>query len=216
MTELRHRYRAQLAALEDRVLGFGDRIGALLEDAVAGLLEGDDARAETVVRAEARLVPEHRAFEEDVFRTLALQAPVAGELRLVGALTHVNFHAERMGRLCVNVARAAREVEPDGDEQLRAQIGDMAQHARRVVGRAFDAFARRDTGQARALHDLDDPVDRLNRAIFRRAVELATGGEPGLEWALRMILVARNLERIGDHAVAVGDQTVFVVEGRPA
>jgi phosphate transport system protein len=210
---LRLQYREQLAGLEDRLLAMGGGILDMLEEAMTALADRDLLRADAVVRADDRLDAESRALQDTIMRTLALQAPVASDLRLVAAFFHVNLHLERMGDLCVNIAKAARAERPDADDpQVRAQVVDMAHHARRVVEAALDAFARRDLAVARSLPELDDPLDVLNRSIFRRTAQLAAD-EAALDWALRLVLVARYLERLADHAVDIGEQTVFAVTG---
>lgn len=212
--ELRREFRDRLARIEDRVLGMGDQVLQMAERAMTALVTEDRAIAAEVIRADDQVDRECVAVQDDILTTLALQAPVASDLRLVAALLHANIHTERMGDLCVNVARASHRAEGvSGDSDLLAQIQEMGQHARRVGRRAFEVFAARDVDAARELPALDDPVDQMNRSLFRRLVALAAQDEQQLDWALRMVLVARYLERFGDHAVDVGEQAIFAVTG---
>jgi phosphate transport system protein len=185
----------------------------MLDEAMVALDDADITRAEAVMRTDDRLDAESRRLQDTILRTIALQAPVASELRLIATFFHVNLHLERMGDLCVNVAKASRSQRPrEDDAQVRAQVSEMAQHARRVIETALECFTRRDVALARTLPALDDPLDSLNRSIFRRTAQLAAD-EASLDWALRLVLVARHLERMADHAVDIGEQTVFAVTG---
>jgi phosphate transport system protein len=140
---------------------------------------------------------------------------VASELRLVAALLHVNVHLERMGDVCVNIAKFVKLVgDFPGEDELLRQIHEMGEHGKRVARRALEAFSARDLEAAYELPAMDDPLDQLNKGLFRRLVALAASDETRLDWAMRMVLVARNLERFGDHAVDIGEQAVFAVTGR--
>jgi phosphate transport system protein len=210
----RQHYRSRLFLLEDRLLVMGDGVVDMAGEAVTALTAGDVQRAAAVVRSDDRLDDEHQELQEEILTLLALQAPVASELRLVSACLHVSGHLERMGDLCVNIARSVQAAgHTPGDAPTLAQLDDMGHRARRLVRRSLDAFARRDVGLATGLAGLDEPIDRLNRQLFRRLVELAAADSSLLDWAMRMVLVARYLERLADHAVDVGRQTVFLVAG---
>jgi phosphate transport system protein len=149
-----------------------------------------------------------------VLSLLALQAPVAGDLRLVAALLHVIKHVERMGDQCVNMAKLVPLAghEPPADEDLLGCIRKMGVQARQQVVQAGQAFAGRDVGLAQDLVRQDDEIDRLNRQAFARALQLGDDADQR-EWAMHMMLVARCIERIGDNAVDIGEQTAFVVTG---
>ncbi|MDQ3610259.1 MAG: phosphate signaling complex protein PhoU [Actinomycetota bacterium] len=212
----RQHYHSRLFLLEDRLLLMGHSVVDMAGEAVAALTAGDVQRAAAVVRSDDRLDDEHQELQEEILTLLALQAPVARELRLVSACLHVSGHLERMGDLCVNIARSVEETpQPNGDEPVLAQLDEMGRHARRLIRQSLDAFARRDASTAGRLRALDDPIDRLNRQLFRRLVELVPATPSRLDWAMRMVLVARYLERLGDHAVDIGTQAAFVATGRP-
>jgi phosphate transport system protein len=139
---------------------------------------------------------------------------VASDLRLVAALLHVIKHVERMGDQCVNIAKLVPLAghEPPADERMLRNLADMGAQARRQIIQAKQAFERRDVGLAQDLVRQDDEIDRLNRACFDLAIAL--GDEPDRrEWAMHMMLIARCIERIGDNAVDIGEQTAFLVTG---
>jgi phosphate transport system protein len=139
---------------------------------------------------------------------------VASDLRVVAALLHVIKHAERMGDQCVNIAKLIPIVghEPPKDQAMMEQIATMGRLARSEVAQSKQAFALRDIEVAEDLVRQDAQINRLNREVFRRAVEIGTDVDLR-EWAMTMLLVARALERIGDNAVDIGEQVAFVVTG---
>ena len=161
-------------------------------------------------RIDGRFLEVHQG----ILSLLALQAPVAGDLRTVAALLHVIKHAERMGDQCVNIAKVLPLVgyNPPADEPLLDRIFKMGKLARSEVAQAKQAFVLRDVSLAQDLVRQDDEINQLNREVFRRAVEVGTD-EDRREWAMTMMLVARALERIGDNAVDIGEQVAFVVTG---
>lgn len=215
--ELRTEYRKQVAELEDRVLAMGESAMVMLGDAMRALLDGDTETPGSVERAEMSLDEAFADTHQQLFLLLARQAPVAADLRFLTGLLHASIHVERMGGLALNLARLAATIAGvAGDPDLLAQLREMETHAQRVMHHSLGAFARRDADAALALPGLDEPLDRLNDGIFRRLVDLAATDRQQLDWALRMVLAARFLERFGDHAVDIGAQTVFIVTGKLA
>jgi len=187
---------------------------ATLDRALEALEHRDIELAQIVVTDDDRIDGRYLEVHQGILSLLALQAPVATDLRVVAALLHVIKHVERMGDQCVNIAKL---IPLDGheapvDEALMKQIERMGLCARSQVVQSKHAFAERDAELAEDLVRQDDEIDRLNREIFKRAIEI--GDETDVrEWAMHMTLVARCLERIGDNAVDVGEQTAFVVTG---
>lgn len=214
MAELRRSFRERLDSLEDDVLGMGQAALRMIDDVMAAFVSRSAERADAVIAADEVVDRIYAGVQEGVLTTLALEAPVASELRLVSALIHTSLHLERVGDLCVNIAKFVKLTRPfPPDPALRAQVQEMGEHAWRAVDRSLQSFAHRDVALARQLGRLDDPLDRLNRGLFRRLVQLAASDERRLDWAFGMVLVARYLERIGDHAVDIGAQVEFVVTG---
>ncbi|MGH3665217.1 MAG: phosphate signaling complex protein PhoU [Egibacteraceae bacterium] len=214
MVELRREYRDRMTALEDDVLSMGHLVLDMLDEALRALAAQDTERAADVIRSDDRLDARYVDVQQQILTTLALQAPVASELRLLSAFIHANIHLERMGDLCVNIAKFVQLAEPfDHDPDLLDQLQEMGGHARRLISRSLDAVARRDLDIVRQLPELDEPIDQLNKGLFRRLVQLAADDETRLDWAIRMVLVARYIERIGDHAVDIGEQVIFAVTG---
>jgi phosphate transport system protein len=139
---------------------------------------------------------------------------VARELRLLQAFVHINVHLERMGDQCVNLAKmVALTGRLEQDPELQAQVEEMGSHARRVASACIHALRSRDVDLAQSLPELDEPVDRLNKGLFKRLAQLAAADDSHLDWAMRMVLVTRYLERLADHAVDVGEYVIFAETG---
>ncbi len=210
----RAHFQQQLMELEDRTLSGIDIAVEQLERAVEALTHQDIELAHIVIADDDRLDGRYLEVHQGILSLLALQAPVAGDLRLVAALLHVILRIERIGDQCVNIAKMiplAGHEPPVSSEMLDA-IGRMGACARSEVQQARTAFAERNAELASDLVRQDREINRLNREVFRMAIE--AGEDPEIrEWAMHMILVARALERIGDNAVDIGEQAVFVITG---
>ena len=210
----RLRFQDELRQLEDQALGALDLVLTALDRTLEALEHQDIELASIVVADDDRLDGRYLEVHQGILSLLALQAPVAGDLRTVAALLHVIKHAERMGDQCVNIAKVMPLVghEPPVDTELLERIFKMARLARSEVAQAKQAFTLRDVSLAQDLVRQDEEINALNREVFRRAVEIGTD-EDRREWAMTMMLVARALERIGDNAVDIGEQVAFVVTG---
>jgi phosphate transport system protein len=211
---LRAEYRESLARLEDQALGALDLVRTTLGRTMEALKERDIELAAIVVADDDRIDGRYLEVHQGLLSLLALQAPVAGDLRVVAALLHVINHAERMGDQCVNIAKLLpiTGYSPPVDDEILERIERMGALAGSEVAQAQQAFRRRDAALAQDLVRQDEEINRLNKEIFRRAVDIGT--DPDVrEWAMTMMLVARALERIGDNAVDIGEQVAFVVSG---
>src|SRR5246127_133399 len=214
MYETRHRFQQELDELETRTLEGLDLVVGQLDRALESVRGQDVELAALVIADDDRVDGRYLEVHQGVLSVLACQAPVAGDLRRIAALLHVIRCVERMGDQCVNVAKLvplAGEPAPT-DSMILDAIERMGQLARRDVTTTSTALKTRDLALARDLIGQGARIGGLNREIFRRAVQI--GDNLAMrEWAMFMILVARALERIGDNAVAIAEQTVFVVTG---
>ena len=207
-------FQQELEGLEAAALGGLDLVGQALVRAIETVQHQDVELASMVIADDDRIDGRYLEVHQGILSLLALQAPVAGDLRLVAALLHVIKHVERMGDQCVNMAKLVPLAghDPPADAEMLANIGRMGELARSLVVQCKQAFERRDVALAEDLVRQDDEIDRLNRDCFHLAIEI--GDDPDRrEWAMHMMLVARCLERIGDNAVDIGEQCAFVVTG---
>jgi phosphate transport system protein len=214
MPEARARFTDELRHLEEQALEGLDMVVEALDRSLEALQHQDVELASLVIADDDRIDGRYLEVHQGLLSLLALQAPVATDLRLVASLLHVIKHIERMGDQCVNICKLIPLSGHDApaDEELVARIEKMGGLVRSQVTQARQAYALRDVAMAEDLVRQDAEVNRLNRECFARA--LAIGDDPDTrEWASYMMLVARSLERIGDNAVDIGEQTAFVVTG---
>jgi phosphate transport system protein len=210
----RSHFREELRNLEHQALGALDMVTTTLARTMEALQNQDIELASIVIADDDRIDGRYMEVHQGILSLLALQAPVASDLRTVAALLHVIKHAERMGDQCVNIAKLLPVVgyEPPIDRDMLERIVRMGRLAGAEIGQAKQAFELRDVALAEDLVRQDELINRLNRETFQRAVEIGVDTDQR-EWAMSMLLVARALERIGDNAVDIGEQVAFVVTG---
>ena len=211
---VRTHYQEELEELEKRALGGIDLVAETLGRTIEAIQHRDMELAEMVIADDDRIDGRYLEVHQSILALLATQAPVATDLRLIAALLHLIKSIERMGDQCVNIAKLLPLAghEPPLDERMLRDIVTMGKQVRSLLSQSKQAFAARDVDLARDVVRGDDVVDNLNREVFKLAIEV--GDTPDArEWAMLMMLVARALERIGDNAVDIGEQTAFVVTG---
>jgi phosphate transport system protein len=212
--ETRVAFQEELLELEQQALGGLDMVVATLQRTMEALTTQDVELAAMVVQDDDRIDGRYLEVHQGILSLLARQAPVATDLRLVAALLDVIKHVERMGDQCVNIAKVIplSGHEPPIEPELLATIGEMGRCAGALIEQAKRAFATRDVALAEDLVTRDVQINRLNRDCFRLALEAGDDADTR-EWAMTMLLVSRAIERIGDNAVDIGEQTAFVVTG---
>jgi phosphate transport system protein len=213
MERMRISFQEELDAVESTVQEEGDRVLRSLRSVLNALTRHDLELADEVIAFDDEVDRLYFEIESRIQLLLARQTPVAIDLRLVLAMLHINLHLERMGDYCVTIAKLfklAGDVEPDA--AMIDAFEEMGARAEQMIRVALDSFANRDVEGASSLVDLDELIDRANRRATEHVLEL--GGDPERrEWGLRMLIVSRCLERIGDHAVDIGEQTAYLVTG---
>jgi phosphate transport system protein len=213
-TEGRLHLRDDIKELEKRALSGMDLVADQLDRTMRVVVDRDFAMADMVIADDDRIDGRFLEVHQEILTLIARQAPVATDLRLLAALLDVIRRIERMGDQCVNICKVlllAPEA-PTDDLHLTERILDMGRKARSLSLESSKAFAARDVATAEKLCEVDDEIDDLNREVFQIAVALA-GDPDAREWAMRMTQVARAIERIGDNAVDIGEETAFVASG---
>ena len=207
-------FQEELQRLEQQALGGLDLVVATLDRTLEALEQHDVELAAMIVEDDDRIDGRYLEVHQGVLSLLALQAPVATDLRLVAAVLDVIKHFERMGDQCVNIAKLIPLAghEPPARDELVSRIMMMGRQASSQVSQATHAFALRDVALAEDLPRQDEQINKLNREVFRLALDVGDDADTR-EWAMTMLLVARAIERIGDNAVDIGEQTAFVVTG---
>ncbi len=206
-------FQASLDSLEATLQEQGAVVLRALRGAVNVLDSQDTELCDEVVVFDDEIDSRYHRIEKSVEELLAQQSPVATDLRLVLAILHDSIHLERIGDQCVTIAKLtklAAELEPRHD--LVEGLTEMGERAEEMVRIALDSFSARDVVRARGLVELDELIDRTNRRVSDQVLTMAS--TPGTqEWGMRMIVVSRCIERIGDNAVDIGEQTAFLVTG---
>ena len=202
-----------LDQLEASLQEEGELVLRSLRGALNALVDADTELADEVIAFDDEVDERYYAIEEGIQSLLARQTPVAADLRLVLAILHDNLHLERMADYCVTIAKLTKLVEGIAqDATLLEGFEEMGRRLEEMIRISLDSFAARNLERAESLVHLDDLVDRANRRVVGHVLGL--GGDPERrEWGLRMIIVSRCLERIGDHAVDIGEQTAYLVTG---
>jgi len=200
-----------LDRLEAQLQEEGHRVLSALQGAVRALGEQDVELANEVIAFDDEIDRLFLDIQSGIQTLLALQTPVARDLRLLLAMLHVNLLLERSADGCVTVAKLTKLVaDSDPDPALNEVLVEMGDRAEEMVRVALDAFANRDLGAAESLVERDDLIDRANRRFVERLVDLMA--QPELrEWGLRMVVAARTIERIGDRAVDIGEQIAYLL-----
>jgi phosphate transport system protein len=210
---VRINFHEELETAQRGLLAEGRLVRDQLQTIMRALAERDVDLAQQVLADDDRVDDIYLATDTRILNLLALQAPVAGDLRLVSAILHSNLHLERMGDLCVNVAKFVLNKEPyPGESPMLTRLEEMGARAAEMLELAMSAFAQRSAELAEELPDRDNALDRLNRGMLDD-LKAYVNDEQSFEWASKLILVARYLERFGDHAVDIGEQVSFLVTG---
>jgi phosphate transport system protein len=191
----------------------GELVLRSLRGSINALADRDVELADEVVAFDDDVDRVFFELQEGVHTLLARQTPVAVDLRHVLAMLHVNLHLERMADYCVTIAKMTKlSADLPPHEGLLAGFEEIGSRAEEMIRVALDSFLSRDLDSASRLVDLDELIDNANRRIVGNV--LAIGNDPALrEWGLWMIVVSRCFERIGDHAVDIGEQTYYYVTG---
>lgn len=211
--EVRKKFHDGLAELEADILRMGEIAERSVGRSVEALVAGDAMLAKAVIAEDDVIDDLYLSVDRRILETLALQTPVAGDLRLISALIHVNAHLERIGDMAVNVSKTFLSVRDlPSSPKILGQLQEMGDVVRPMIRTAMEAFARRDLDLCLKLPVMDDPVDRLNMGMYKEVAALASDPEL-LDWGMRMSMIARHLERVGDNAVDIAEQVGFLLTG---
>jgi phosphate transport system protein len=211
---MRDVYQEQLDDLAAALASMCTQVAEAMEKATRALLEADLQLAEEVISGDVRVDETRAAAEEKAFALLALQAPVATDLRIVVAAIHGAGDIERMGDLALHVAQAARRRHPHPvlPTEVAGYFAEMGQVGVQLARKAGDVIRTRDLERAAELETDDDAMDDLHRHMF--TVLMDRNWSHGVGPAVDITLLARFYERYADHAVAVARRIVYVVTGR--
>ena len=213
-TRFRH-FHDQLATLKQRMLDMSAKAEALVDMSVIALVERDGAKADAVIEGDHEIDQLELEVEQLAINLLALQQPMARDLRFLISAIKISSDLERVGDHAVNIAQSAQRLSASGGTfELQPQIQDMARRARQMLGDALDAFVRADGALAREVCRSDDQVDALHNSVFRVLLTHMMADPRTINPSLEVLLVSRNLERVADLATNIGEDAVFLAEGK--
>ncbi len=210
--EQRH-FHDELSQVKARLLTMSGEAEAALGAAVEALIDRDHEKAEAVIAGDHALDQMEIEIEEMCLGLLALQQPMAKDLRMLVAAFKISNDVERVGDHAVNIAQSAMRVGPARAVTPEPEIREMARLARGMLSDALEAFVRGDSSAARELVKRDDEVDALHRSLFGVLLTYMTEDPHVIGTGMELSLVSRNLERVADLATNIAEDVVFLVEG---
>ncbi|MEI8069544.1 MAG: phosphate signaling complex protein PhoU [Actinomycetota bacterium] len=214
MEELRSSFHKEIEEIRQEVLSLGKSVVEAIPRATAVLLNSDLEGADYLLQADDEIDARAVEIEEKCFQELALQSPVAGDLRLLVSMIKIAGELERSADLAVNICKAARRIfGHEIDPALRDLIAKMSEQAQQLFISTMEAFSDHDGAKAAAIDDMDSFLDGLHRRFIAEIFEIHASREIELQVAVQLAMVARFYERIGDHAVNVSERTRFIVSG---
>jgi phosphate transport system protein len=209
----REGFHRSLEHRELELLAMGELAGSMVQRSVEAIVDQDEEKARAVIVGDDEVDDLYLKIDGQVLELLALQSPVAADLRLVSAILHSNLHLERVADQAVNVAKLYLTTKDEpGSESIRQQIDEMGTIVTSMLQTAMGGFARRDLDLVMTVPEMDDRVDRLNRATHLETLKLADDRRR-LDWGMHMNMAARALERVGDNAVDIAEQVRFLLTG---
>jgi phosphate transport system protein len=212
--DLRKEFHQQLEEIREGIMLVAARVSETIPRATQVLLDGDLEGAEYLINADDEIDKRSLELEEQCYDMLALQAPMAGDLRQIVAAVKMIGEIERSGDLAVNICKAARRIYGvQLDSRLRTMIGQMGEQAALLFRLSIDAYRDADVPLASALDDIDDLLDRLQVEFIAQIFECHAAEQIELLVAVQLALVARFYERIGDHGVNIGERVRYMVTG---
>jgi phosphate transport system protein len=210
----RHQFEGDLESLKRRLLHMGALVESQASKAIVALMERRADLAQAVIDGDATVNSLQIEIDDRCLKMLALQQPIATDLRLITSAMKMGADMERIGDQAVNIAENAIKLLQTPPLKPVIDIAEMAELAQKMTRDALDAFVRRDAALARDVLMRDDRVDHLKDRVFRVLLTHMMADPGTIERALGLILISRNLERIADHATNIAEDVIFLVEAK--
>jgi phosphate transport system protein len=209
---VRH-FEQELEKLKAKLLEMSALVESAVYRSVQGVVEKNEELAQQVLKNEGRINELEIEIDELAISLLALQAPLAADLRLVTAAIKINNDLERMGDLSVSIAQSAMALMKEPIIRPLIDIPHIAGLAQSMVRKALDAFVNRDADLARSVLASDDAVDNMRTASYHELISFMETNPQQIGQALYLLSVVRNLERIADHSTNIAEDVLFLVKG---
>ena len=211
---VRRNFHHQLEVVRDDLVRAAGLVSEAMARATQAFLDGDLTAAEEIIRGDAEIDVLTLAVEERCYQLLALQQPMASDLRALTTAVRLSGEIERAGDLVSNIMKAARRIYGVTiDPRTRGLLERLGAQSHQQFRLAIDAYVDHDLGLASALDDMDDVIDRMHVEFIESIFAVREAGELGLQPAVQLALVGRFYERIGDHAVNIGERVRYLLTG---
>ncbi len=202
-----------LETLKTKLLEMGSLVESAIQRSISAVTQKDRGAAEQVFMNEARINAIEIEIDDFAISLLALQQPMAADLRLIVAALKINTDLERMGDLAVNIAQRALSLMEGPVIKPMIDIPHIAGLVQSMVRKALDAFVHRDADLARSVLSSDDAVDNMRTACYHELVSFMEQDPQHIQQALALLSITRNLERIADHSTNIAEDVLFLVKG---
>ena len=210
----RHNFEEELQALKNRLLNMGALVEERLHQAITALMERRQDASERVILGDQDVNELQIEIDDRCLKLLALQQPMAGDLRLITSAIKINADLERIRDQAVNIAENVIRLLPQPPLKPLIDIPRMADIAEKMTRDSLDAFVKKDAELARSVLGRDDEVDSLKDQVFRELLTYMMADPGTIQRALALILISRNVERIADHATNIAEDVIFLVEAK--
>jgi len=210
---MQRKFDDQLNALKNRVVAMGDIAQTMIQDTMRALVERKEALIQNVLANEDELDRMQIEIDTQATELMAIQAPVAFDLRFILMVARINTELERVGDLCVNVCESTQLLLREPPLKPLIDLPKMSETAGRMVHQSLQAFMEGSPEKAFQVIKTDDEVDALNDQIFRELLTYMLSDPRSITRSLSLILIARNIERIADHATNIAEEVIYLVKG---
>jgi phosphate transport system protein len=211
---MQRHFEDELQDLSQELLRMGGLCERMIQSAVRALLERDLSHANEILRYEEQVNELHVQIDERCMKLLALQGPVASDLRAVIAALKINNDLERIGDQACNISQNTLDLLKSPNVSVQEGLPRMAELAAQMVRESLDAYVKRDTSLAEGVLRKEEMVDGLKKQIFDAQLVVMTKDSGQVKRGLGIILIARNLEKVGDHATNVAEDVIFMVKAK--
>lgn len=210
---MRTEYTQQLKDLQIKLLKMGSLVQQIIEESLQALLNQDMEKAKKICLMDDRIDELELEIEAECMRLIALQQPMAKDLRIIGTILKAVTDLERMGDHAVNIAKQTELIGEEPFIKPLVDIPRMARLSEDMVAKALDSFMKEDVALAREVAHDDDAVDEIYESIYTELLEMMIHDQKIIKQAINLLLIGRFLERIADHATNIGERVIYMVTG---
>lgn len=204
----------ELDNIRQQLIHMGSLVEKMVGDSMKALLERDDVRAEAVIQRDAAIDALEKEIDEDCHTVLATQQPTASDMRFLVAVMKINNNLERVGDSAVNICQSVQKLNQEPQLKPYIDLPRLDDLVREMLDKSLEAFIGEDGDLALRVCLADDKVDAHYRQLFRKLVTFMIEDPKRVTRALHLLLIARNLERVADHATNIAEEVIYHVEGR--